>query len=79
MRLRSKPEEDIAATMRMLDELDPVETANRLIDKKNSEGLRELQTNGLLEISVEALVLEPGYKHLFAENVFGAHRRSLMR
>ncbi|HUD99434.1 MAG TPA: hypothetical protein VMR62_07645 [Bryobacteraceae bacterium] len=35
---------------RMLNELGPVETANRLIDKKNTEGLRELQTHGLLEI-----------------------------
>ncbi len=44
---------------RMLKEFGPVEAASRLIAKRNTEGLLALQESGLLDISVEAIVLKP--------------------
>jgi len=52
---------------RMLTEHGPVEAARLLVNKKNTEGLRNLQEDGLLTISVEAHVSNPKYSSLFDE------------
>ena len=44
-----------------------LKTAQKLIRKKPSKGLKNLASRGLLEYSLEALVLKPKYKSLFTD------------
>ena len=60
---------------RMLNEHGALETARRLIGKRNTQGLQELKDAGLLEMSIEAIVLKPEYDELFADDVFVCMRQ----
>lgn len=64
--------------LRMLSELGPVETARRLITAETpSEGFTRLYELGRLDLTVEAVVLEPRWIELFSDAERRAARERL--
>jgi len=63
--------------LQMLDKYGGVETAKRLLTKRESQtGLFQLYELNLLSESMEAIVLQERYRDLFtAEEIAEAHRR----
>jgi hypothetical protein len=77
---RAKDEAHYNATLflRMLSEVGPFETAERLVTSNApSDGFTALWERGRLDLTVEALVLQPRYRGLFDDDLLDAARRRL--
>lgn len=64
--------------LRMLDEYGGVQTAKRLLSKHDTQtGLFKLWELGLLDVSMEAIVLQDRFRTLFSEAEIAEARRRL--
>ena len=62
----------------MLSQHGPLETAHKLLASRPiSDGFRELWERERLDLTVEALVVEPKFSELFSENEIAVARRRL--